>query len=312
MNLRLLFFIPTFLHCILSYSQTKKVCFTIDDLPTVTYSIKDSKLDLSITQKLISTFKKYDIPAIGYVCEGKLYRNGILDSNKLEVLKQWLENGYDLGNHTYAHFDYNKVTDSIFFNDILKGERIIKPLLREYNKELKYFRHPYLHTGMDSVSAAKLHNFLVSKGYQEAPVTIDNDDYLFAKAYHNAHVNKNDTLKREIGHMYIKYMEEKLIYFESKSIEVFDKIIPQTLLIHASLINADYLDEIAETYLKHGYTFISQEEILNTPEYSTPVTTYFKRGFSWIFRWGLSMGKGNGLMEDDVDTPDKIIQLAKN
>ena len=292
----------------IGYSQEKKICITVDDVPVITYQSRDSVIDYEITNKLLHTFKEYKIPAIGYVVEGQLYINGQLDSYKLNVLEMWLENGFDLGKHTYSHFDYNKVKDDRFFDDILKGQTITKILTQKYNKELKYFRHPYLHTGLDSAKSKKLDDFLFQNNYVEAPVTIDNDDYLFAKAYHNA-LSKEDTLlMKKIGEEYVSYMELKLMYFEQKSEEVFERKIPQTLLIHASLLNADYMDELAEMYLKNGYNFISQEEVLTDPAYKTPIKTFSKRGLSWIFRWGLSLGKRADIMNNDIEVPISIIE----
>ncbi|WP_091606077.1 polysaccharide deacetylase family protein [Maribacter dokdonensis] len=106
-------------------------------------------------------------------------------------------------------------------------------------------------------------------------------------------------------------MEKKLLYFESKSIDLLNHNIPQTLLIHASLFNADYLKELAKMIQKYGYIFISQEEVLKSTEYNTLIKTYSKKGVSWIFRWGISEGLGNGFMQGDVTTPKKIIELAK-
>lgn len=302
--LLLLLFVAT-----ISFAQQKEICITIDDLPTVSY--RTDRVDQEITQKLLRTLNEYNIPAIGYVNERKLYHKGRLDSTKLDILVQWLENGMDLGNHTYSHYDYNNVSESTYFEDIIKGERVIKPLLTQYGKVLRFFRHPYLHSGMDSLSYNRLENFLKENGYESSPVTIDNDDYLFAKAYHNAFIAQDEDLMSEIGSMYVRYMEQKLIYFESKSEEVFGRNIPQTLLIHASLLNAHYLDDLAKMYQNQGYDFISQKEIIKTPEYATAISSYTKRGHSWIFRWGFSLGKDDDFMSSDIITPEKIIELAK-
>jgi peptidoglycan/xylan/chitin deacetylase (PgdA/CDA1 family) len=298
--------------CVISsQGQNKYVCITVDDLPTVTYGQDNSLLDKEITNRLIQTFNKYKIPAIGYVVESKLYSNGKGDPAKIKLLRTWLKNGYDLGNHTYSHPDFNSVTDSVFFNDILKGEIITRKLMKEYGKTLEYFRHPYIHSGMNAARSDSLTKFLENHQYKISPVTIDNDDYLFAKAYHFAVIRKNDSLMQSIGKSYIEYMEKKLLYFEQKSQEVFGRQIVQTLLIHASLLNADYLDELAVTFLKHGYTFVSQKGALADSVYQEPVTFYSKRGISWIFRWGLSKGMGDQLMDGDIETPKEIIQLSK-
>jgi len=159
-------------HCLTTFSQGKKICITVDDLPAVTYGSRISGIDIEIASKLIHTFNEFKIPACGYVVEGKLYHKGQLDSAKVGVLEMWLENGYDLGNHTFSHFDYNKVDDSLYFKDILKGQRITQPLMQKYGKVLKFFRHPYLHTGMDSVKSKSLQDFLSQNNYIQAPVTI--------------------------------------------------------------------------------------------------------------------------------------------
>jgi peptidoglycan/xylan/chitin deacetylase (PgdA/CDA1 family) len=296
---------------LVSHGQDKRICITVDDLPVVSYTANDPELDEKITTKLIGTFNHYKIPAIGYVNEGKLYQRGQLDPAKVNLLRAWLKNGYDLGNHTFSHYDYHKVPDSVYFQDILKGESIIRPLMKEYKKDLIYFRHPFLRTGETRAKSDSLTNFLRKHGYTTAPVTFDNDDYLFAKAYHNAYLAIDKKVMKKVGSSYILYMEKKLIFFEQKSKELFNRNITQTLLIHASLLNADYLDELAKIFKKHGYSFVSQEETLLDPAYSESVNVYYKKGFSWIFRWAFSKGKSNDFLLGDPATPEYIIQLSK-
>jgi len=110
--MRNILFILFLCHFFVAHSQDKKICITVDDLPAVTYSSTIGGLHREITGKLIKTFDRYSIPAIGFVVEGQLYKGETIDSAKLELLEMWLENGCDLGNHTYSHYDYNKVNDT--------------------------------------------------------------------------------------------------------------------------------------------------------------------------------------------------------
>ncbi len=302
----LLVFLSTF-----GYSQHKKICISIDDLPAVSYGDKDPEINRKITEKLVATFNKYKIPAIGFVNEGKLYDNGVLNAEKVALLKLWIENGYDLGNHTYSHIDYNRVSKKAYFEDIIKGQKITSSLLKAHNKSLKFFRHPYLHRGIEAEKANALTHFLKENQYREAPVTIDNDEYLFAKAYHLAVIDANTKLMQEIGQKYVLYMEAKLLYFEGKSQEVFGRNISHTLLIHANLLNGDYLDELALMFKKNGYEFISQEEALEDDAYSSPISKYTRRGISWIFLWGMSKGMDENMMTDDIEAPAEIVELAR-
>ncbi|WP_028978398.1 polysaccharide deacetylase family protein [Sporocytophaga myxococcoides] len=288
-------------------AQNKYICITVDDLPTVTYGQNNDKI---ITDKLIQSFIKFKIPAIGYVNEAKLYTDGKIDSSKIDLLRMWLESGNDLGNHTYSHLDFNTVEDSVYFNDILNGGIITGRLMNEYGKELRYFRHPFLHTGMNESRNTSLENFLKQHHYTSAPVTIDNDDYLFARFYNQAFLQKDDSLMIKIGNCYVDYMEKKLIYFEQKSNEVFGKAIAQTLLIHASLLNADFMDELAIMYQKHNYKFISQKKVLRDKAYKSPDNYFTKRGISWIYRWGFTKGMNESMTTGDITTPEYIINMS--
>jgi len=302
----LMFFLTTF-----SNAQQKKMCVTVDDLPVVSYGINEPAFLLDVTRNLIATFDKYDIPAIGYVNEQKLYINGQLDSARVSLLALWLDNGYDLGNHTYSHKNYDKTPFNEFTADILKGEKVTKSLCEQNNKSLNYFRHPYLRAGKTKGAYDSLNQFLNQNGYQVAPVTIDNDDYLFAVAYHRAFQKGDTDLMQKIGKSYIEYMERKLLYFEALSEHLFGRNISQTLIIHANLLNAHYLDELAEMYLSHGYDFISQAEVLEDEAYREPITKFGDWGISWIERWIISQGKQGDLFKDDPPTPEYIKELSR-
>ena len=109
--------------------------------------LEDGNQWVEQTQKLLNTVKKFNIPAIGFVNEYKLYVNDVLDSSRLKALQLWVDADLELGNHTFSHPDYHNTENEEFFADIIKGEKITKELLSQKNKKLEYFRHPYLHTG---------------------------------------------------------------------------------------------------------------------------------------------------------------------
>ena len=140
-----------FLLCCISslqvFPQQKRVCITVDDLPTVPYGVGGEALKKEITQGIVDVFKKYKIPAIGYVNESKLYKKNVLDKKEVALLEYWINNGLELGNHTYSHWDYNTVTYQAFTEDILKGETITRKLMEKQGKKYQYFRHPFLHVG---------------------------------------------------------------------------------------------------------------------------------------------------------------------
>jgi len=307
----LICFVSLLLSSLSSYSQKKLVCFSIDDLPLVSYGISDTVVQREIMGKLIASLTKNKIPAIGFVNEIKLYPNNQLSLFQVGLLNKWVEHNLELGNHTYSHPDYNSLTLHEYSKDILKGEEITKQILKQKGRSLDYFRHPFLHTGNSKEKSDSLNVFLSSHGYTVAPVTIDNEDYLFALAYKRA-LDKNDrALMKQIGTDYVDYMEQKVLYFERQALQLFNRPIKQILLFHASALNADYVDALAQMFRKNNYEFITMKEALKDNAYNSPVIRYGNWGISWIDRWALSQGKKGDFFKGDPATPEYIRKLTE-
>ena len=292
-------------------AQNKNICVTIDDLPVVSYGMNDSSFQRKLMDEIINSLKKHNIPAIGFVNERKLYTNDSVNKFQVSLLEKWLDKNLEPGNHTFSHPDYNKVAFTDFTKDVLKGELITKHILAERNKSLKYFRHPFLHIGNTKEKYDSLTNFLKSINYITAPVTIDNEDYIFAIAYKRAKEKNDFILAAKIGSDYINYIEKKLHYFENQSQKLFGKNINHILLMHASWLNSDYIDSLAIMLKKNDYNFISMDETLSDELYQTEITKFGNWGISWLDIWALSQGKKGDFFEDDPHTPDYIKKLAE-
>ncbi|UBM58998.1 polysaccharide deacetylase family protein [Marinilongibacter aquaticus] len=287
------------------FAQKKYMVITVDDLPTVPYGLDD---DLEITRKLVSHFKKYDIPAIGFVNESKLYEEGTLSPAKTELLEMWLDGGLELGNHTFSHMDYHKNSFDSFAKEVEKGEQITPKLSESRAMPWRYFRHPYLHIGENKEKADSLKTFLLSENYIEAPVTIDNADYLFALAYARAKRAGDAAKMRKIGSDYVKYMEAETQYHERLSELLFERQISQILLTHASLLNADYYDELAQMFQRNGYEFTTLEHALDDKAYTSQITAYGRYGISWLQLWLLSSDLDRDILKEEPQVPAYITE----
>ena len=291
--------------------QTKKVCFSFDDMPFVSYGIKDTTWQKEKFSSLVKTLSENKVPAIGFVNGQKLFTDGQPDNFQIRLLKSWIGSGLEAGNHSYSHPDFNLVSYKEYTGDILKGEDILKDLCESYGRQLKYFRHPFLHVGQTKEKADSLDNFLKMHGYTTAPVTIDDEDYLFACAYNTALLKNDTALMSRIGHDYIGYMKKKIQYFENQSEKLFGRKISQVLLIHASALNSDYISSLINLFRSEGYLFVSMDEALGDNAYLTPVTVYGKWGISWLDKWALSQGKKGDFFSDDPESPDYIKSLCQ-
>ena len=261
------------------------VAITIDDLPT---QRGNSLAEVQgITSRLIEQIRGAGTPVTAFVNEAKVHDGGEQELNaRTALLEQWLDIGVELGNHTYSHADINSVGLDAYEQDLLRGEKILKQLLRTRGKTLTYFRHPYLHTGKDAQTKAALAAFLRDHNYVVAPVTIDNDEWIYGAAYDKAAEKKDEAAMRRIGTDYLAYMNQMFEFSEHVAQQVFGRDIKQTLLIHASALNAQYYGALTDMMKKRGYAFVSLSDALKDPAYRSEDKYVGPRGISWLFRWG--------------------------
>lgn len=286
----------------------RTVAVTIDDLPVVSTrsTLKDKQ---EITRNLLGHIKKAKVPAIGFVNENKLYAGEKLDERQVDLLRMWVDAGLELGNHTFSHRSLNRIELADYEADLLKGEIVTKRLLAEKGKKIRYFRHPFLQTGRTLEVKAEFDKFLLKHGYTIAPVSHDNGDYIFARAYDLAYGRGDKKLMQQVGDAYVPYMEAKLNYWERQSVKTFGREIAQTLLIHANSINAEYFDELAAMFVRRGYKFVDLETALKDSAYRQPDKFVGPAGISWIHRWTLDKGK-DFLLSDEPMVPDFVLKLS--
>ena len=82
----------------------------------------------------------------GFVNEVQLA--GTTGEGRVALLGQWLAAGQELGNHTYAHLSLNRVPLGDYEADVLRGQEKTRLLLAERGKRERWFRYPYLETGL--------------------------------------------------------------------------------------------------------------------------------------------------------------------
>ncbi|MBD2702545.1 polysaccharide deacetylase family protein [Spirosoma sp. BT702] len=293
----------------MGYSQ-KQIAITIDDLPTVSRYYVTADAQKQLTQKLLVHCTTFQVPAIGFVIAGKLQRNAKPDSDAIKLLSMWLSASLELGNHTFAHKDYNLVTFEEMKNDVLAGEQIVKNLVQRQRKPFRFFRHPFLRKGDTQAKKDSLEAFLKKRGYQEAPVTVDNSDWLFSRAYDNALLLGDTLLASQVGKRYVDYMHDCVAYYEAQSDSLFGRPIKHTLLIHANTINSDYLGTLFARLKQRGYSFVSLSEALTDPAYRSEDRFYGKGGISWLHRWALTKGKKGAFFKGEPEVPAMIDELA--
>jgi peptidoglycan/xylan/chitin deacetylase (PgdA/CDA1 family) len=290
----------------------REVAITFDDLPIAGVLPRDIASSRELTTKLLRAIAAHRVPAIGFVNEDKLNdAGGAVDPQRVDLLRRWLDAGLELGNHSYSHSDLHTTPLDVFEADVLKGERVTRPLMTEHGLTLRFFRHPFLHTARDLEKRAAFAQFLADHGYRVAPVTIDNDEYVFAGAYDRSHARGDAGGADQVAAAYVPYMERKVEFFERNSQELFGRQIRQVLLIHANMLNADRFSDLASMFERHGYRFITLDRALEDPAYQSRDTWVGVSGITWIHRWALTKGMPKAFYAGEPEVPPFVAEKAK-
>ena len=280
-------------------AQPRQIVLTIDDLPRGgDVSTTDKQAIRAMTAKIVNALK--GTHAIGFANPGSEKSDALGDPELQHILQMWRAAGLDLGNHTHTHPNINQIPLAEFTADITAAE---PALTKALGTKPLYFRHPFLHTGKDPESRAGLAKFLAASHYIAAPVTVDNSDYIYARAY-----AKHPAKANEIQQAYLLHIEQSVAFFEQRAREVAGSDIPQILLLHANQLNADSLPALLKMLRARGYEFVSLEQALRHPAYQLEDGYTGPGGFSWIHRWAKAKGiPGTG--KGEPEPPKEIMEL---
>ena len=247
------------------------------------------------------------IPAIGFVNEGRLQRGGPGEARRVALLRQWLDAGLELGNHSFSHFDLHRVPLDTFTQDVVRGEEVTRALLAEKGRPIRFFRHPFLHTGRTLEVKRAFETFLEQHAYRVAPVTMDNYDYMFASAFARS---TTPDARKKIEDAYLSYMTDVVAYYERQSVAILGRELPQVLLLHASALNATTLDPLAAMLKGRGYAFIPLERALSDAAYQSADRYTGPGGITWLHRWALTAGNRGSSFAGEPIVPDWIEKAA--
>lgn len=299
----------------------RRIALTIDDLPWVQLPAVSTEAVVDGHRRLIAAIRAAKAPVVGFVNEGKLEADGKPQPARTAMLRDWLDAGAELGNHTYSHADLHAVGLAAYEADILRGERQLRPLLQARGQVPRWFRHPYLRAGRSAQDKAALARFLGEHGYRIAPVTADTSDWIWAAAYlragapepraHGRAAADPARLKARLRRDYVKYMGRKLDYYERESIALLGYNLPQVWLIHANALNADTYGELIAMARKRGYRFIGLDEALRDPAYQRADAYTGPAGPSWLHRWAIGEKRPASFFAGEPSVPDWVLNLAQ-
>ncbi len=281
---------------LLAGAPARSIAVTFDDLPGPPGGLVSNEVPAlrENTRKLLAAFAGHHVPVVGFVNEGKLVVEGEGPAGveaRTAILKMWVDAGLELGNHTYSHMSLDSHPLEELERDLVRGGPVTRALMTKAGKGLRYFRHPFLQVGGDLGKRRAFESFLASRGYTVAPVTVDDDDYIYAAVYADALRRGDAAFAARVRHDYLRYMEEIVSFDEEVSKSLLGREVAQVLLLHANTLNADAFSSLAAMLERRGYRFVTLEEALTDPAYARPDTYVGRWGISWLHHWEITEGR---------------------
>jgi peptidoglycan/xylan/chitin deacetylase (PgdA/CDA1 family) len=272
------------------HGADRRIAFTFDDIPGI--NVPGCEAQRHLNEKLVSAIKRNKMPALGLVNGSRLCDN--------TILRIWTDAGLQLGSHTFSHPDFNHTKLADFEAEVIANEKFLhKP---------RYFRFPFLRTGTDLQKKRAIEEFLKKRGYTNAVVTMDDDDYIYAKVYADAMRRGDEAIAKRVAGDYIRYMDTIFAFYEQLSRDTLGYEIPQIVLLHDNSLNADHLDRLAAVARRRGYRFISVDDAFRDPAYARQENYIGGRGISQLHRWALEMGKKPA---EQPDVPPWLMDLYR-
>jgi peptidoglycan/xylan/chitin deacetylase (PgdA/CDA1 family) len=285
----------------------RTLAVTVDDLPAT--PAKDLAEMRRITKGVLGALKKHHAPAVGFVNESGLAPEAER-KERVALLRQWLDAGHDLGNHTYSHADLQTTPLAAFEREVMRGEEETRRLQAERGRGVRFFRYPYNHTGPTVEVRRAFEAFLVAHGYSIAPFSIEGFDYGFDLLRRQA-LEKND--REAAGRLQAAYVAHALAvteYMEGLARRTFGREIPQVLLVHASALEAEALDPVLAALAARGYRFVPLDLALDDEAWGTPDRYVGPNGPSWLHRFQLAKG-GTLTIAEEPDPPQWVLDAYR-
>jgi hypothetical protein len=239
-----------------SLASAQSIAFTFDDGP-----------DMSDNTGLSASARNAAI--LGQLAEAHL--KSILfvtrtDTNKTRnlLIREWGQEGHQIGNHTATHPDFNEVSLSNYEQEMLTCDNAI----RDMPGFTRRFRFPYLKEGNTVEKRDGFRAFLDANNYKAGPVSVDASDWYYSQRLSARLKTAPNADRIPYRDAYLHHLYERAQYYDGLSRAVLDRSVTHVLLLHHNLINALFLKDVIQMFRDKRWTVIDSELAFQDPVYA--------------------------------------------
>jgi peptidoglycan-N-acetylglucosamine deacetylase len=246
---------------------------TIDDLPWIGTVHAGEDVEAALG-RLITALADRGVPAAAYAnCERA--------APGAPRLRQWVDAGLELGNHSAAHLDLNTASLDTWLRDVRSCHRMIREIT---GQDRIYFRYPFLHQGPDPARQQAALDLLRELDSPIAHVTIDNSDWILSAAYREAVAAGDTQRQQQIAEDFVEHVLAATRHYQQVARTRVGRDIHHVLLLHANVMVADHAGTLLDRLAAEGFRFITVREAHDDPVYSLTDDYTGRLGLSWLYR----------------------------
>jgi len=263
-----------------------EIAFTFDD-PKTQETAGFSWQHVNV--RILGALARHKIKSILFVC-------GMRVDNEpgQRLIAAWDHQDHLIGNHSYSHFNLDKVTLSEFEADTLKNE----PLIVSYRRFTRLFRFPSFKEGNTVEKRDGMRAFLQERGYRIGRATIDASDWAISARLEKRIKEAPRADRAPYRAFFLRHIWERAQYYDSLAQRVLGVPVRHTLLLHHNVLNALFVDELIAMFADQGWRPVDAEYAYRDPVYDRQPQS-LPAGESLI--WALA--KESGKFESELRYP---------
>ena len=208
----------------------------------------------------------------GFVNASKLQN----DPDAQQSLRVWVDNGMNIGSHTWSHISLTSNTAEAFEKDIAQNEEALGTYAG--GGDWHWFRYPFLWEGDTLDKRHAVRSYLREHGYRVAQVSLDFEDYAWNDAYARCSAKQDAAAIAWLKQSYLETATEYIRLGREEQQIAFGHEIPNVMLLHATAFTTLMLPELVNMLRAQGFQFASLPDVEKDPAYALDPDAALKYG----------------------------------
>jgi hypothetical protein len=232
--------------------------------PQIALTMDDPRIELNpfmdwkeANGRILGAIKSRKLKAALFVCGQRVDRPA-----GQALLGAWDDADHLICNHSYSHLMYLSETSyDDFAADFVRDEPIIAP----YRNLTQMFRYPFLKEGDTAEKRDRFRKLLRERSHRVGHVTIDGSDW-YVDNRMQLRLQQNPKSKLEPYRDYlIAHLIDRASFYRHLALDVLGHEVRHTLLVHYTMINALFLQDVMAAFEKSGWEWIDADHAYDDP-----------------------------------------------